>query len=607
MVLRNAKRDTSKRILALIAIALWVILPANCVRAVSGDGLIAYPTTADPNNALSQSWFIYSLNQGESKEDYLTIKNESTEEQSVSIYAVDATTNNMGEFALEDENATRDNIGKWISTETNHLVLKPKEEKQVKFNISIPTDAAAGEISGGIIIQKDLTEAQKNTKSGFVINTRIGIRVYETVPGETIRKASFSGSSVAYNEKDRTYIYSVTIKNEGNVSLDSTVTANIKDTLFGKQNQVLEQKISIPRGEEQKVLFTIDKAKIGKFEASSELEYQKTDGSKETIANPDKVSFYAFPQELIPIIALLFLVNLIFIVILKLKRRKNKKYRKEYQIKDGDNLENLADRLDTSWQKIAKMNKLKPPYQIEEGQTIIIIDKNDVLSDSDVFIKSQVLTEPTDQVRQDRKEAFDKDLALISDQEDFSSPASDKPQTSKKIFGALLLVIILAALGYAVYAVIVVKKNNADFVYNRNQGNASPANEEPASEPQTGTAPQAAANTATGAEKPSDTAVGEINAADRQAAKIDILNGSGVKGASSKVSALFKAKGYALLTSGNADRFDYAKTTIQCGSAIKPAICQEAKEIVSGAYPSAEIKQGSASANTDKIIITLGK
>jgi len=593
MFSRNAKKDAIKKILALAAIAFWIILPSNQVRAIGGDGLIAYPTTADPNNTLSQSWFIYNLNPGESKDDYLTIKNDSNQEQSIRLYAVDSTTNNMGEFALEEEAATRDNIGKWIVPEADNLILKPKEEKQVKFNISIPNDAISGEISGGIIVQKELTEAQKNTKSGFVISTRIGIRVYETVPGETIRRISFSGGSVEYNKQDRTYVYSVTVKNEGNVSLDSTVKVNIKDTLFGKQDQTLEQKILVPRGEEQKLVFPLDKAKIGQFEASSELTYKNNAGTEETILNPNKVSFSAFPQEYLPIIGLLLLVNLIYIILLRLKRRINRKYRTQYTIQSGDNLENIADRTETGWKKIAKINKLKPPYQLEAGQTITIIDKKDVMSS--IFPKNEVVTEPTERVRQDRQEAFEKDLSLINQEE---------PSSSKKILKMFLFLIVIAAFGYFIYTAATTKNNSANFVY------PAATNEKLESKPQTAPVAQDTSqtdSTTTKDAKADETTVEEISATDKQNTRIEILNGSGVKGASTKASATFKSKGYMQVVTGNADRFDYVGTTIECGSNVKSAICKEAEEFITSlSYPAIEAKEGTA-ANADKIIITLGK
>lgn len=611
MILRSIAQKTLKNFFAMFSIAFLVALPVNCLLAVSGDGLIAYPTTSDPENSLSESWFIYKLERGTGKEDYLTIKNESNQPQSVKLYVVDSTTNNMGEFALEGETDSKDGIGKWLTLETDHLVIAANEEKQVKLNINIPEDAPAGEISGGVIIQKDLTEAQKNTKSGFIINTRIGIRVYETVPGETLRRVSFGSGSVQYNEKDKVYSYSVNVKNEGNVSIESTVKILLKDTLFGKQNRALEQKVNIPRGEETKLTFPLEEAKIGKFEISSELEYQKADGSKETIINTDKASFWAFPQEWIPIIGLLLLANIIFLVMIKLIKRRERKRYKTYKIRIGDNLENISERLDMNWKKIAKINKLKAPYQLEEGQTITVIDKKNVLDET--FPEGEMLTEPTERVRQDRKEAFEKDLALIgSDKEDSTSKTHKKSGWGKKIFKSLVLGAISMIGGYLVYTQVIVKDNNANFVYDRSEKNAPESSEQLTDVSDIKKTEENAQNPSEVDQDANKTAsqektVEEITAADRQAIKLEILNGSGVKGASSKAAATFKEQGYTAITTGNADRFDYDKTIIKCGSAVKSGICTEIETILSQTSSVLEMQESSDITEVNKVTITLGK
>ncbi|MFA6896966.1 MAG: DUF916 domain-containing protein [Patescibacteria group bacterium] len=606
MNLRDAKKNFLMKILPLIAVAFWVALPSSCAYAVDSDGITAYPTTADPNNPLPQSSFIYNLKPGESKEDYLTVKNESEQEQSVSIYAVDAVANAVGESVLENEIDTRDNMGRWINLETVRLVLKPKEDRRIKFEIDIPEDAV-GKVFGGIIIQKDPTAKQKNTKSEVVANARIDIRVYETVPEEIIYKAGISGGAASYDKKDGSYTYSVKAKNEGNASLDSTVRINVRDMLFGKQNQTIERKILIPRGEEMEVSAPLNRVGIGKFEVSSEIEYRKADGTQEKIANPNRISFSAFPQEFIPIIGLLFLADIILIVISRLKKRKDKKYYKDYRIQPGDNLENLAERLSVNWKKIAKINKMKPPYQLEEGQIITVIDKENALPD--FFPKDGAFIKPTDdQVRQDREEAFEKDLALISDEEE-SSTTDGKPRGSNKILKTVTFAIAFALLGYFIYTQFFTKGNNANFIYDRNRDKLADTTTTPDTGKETATAEEKTApvptadSTSTIKEDPAK----EISVADRQAAKIKILNGSGVRGASSKALALFRKKGYTSITTSNATRFDYNDTVIECGSNVKPAICQEAEEIVTSLLYASIQRKEIGGADADRVIITLGK
>lgn len=605
MNLRDAKKNFLIKILPLIAFAFWVVLPSSCVYAVGSDGIAAYPTTADPNNPLSQSSFIYSLKPGESKEDSLAVKNESEQEQSVSVYAVDAAADAAGESVLENETDTRDNMGRWINLETVRLALKPREERQVKFAINVPKDAV-GKVFGGIIIQKDPTAKQKNTKSEVVANARIDIRIYETVPEEIIYKADMSGGVASYDKKDGNYVYSVKVKNEGNAPLDSTVRINIKDILFGKQNQTIERKILIPRGEEMEVSAPLNRVGIGKFEVSSEIEYRKTDGTQEKIANPGRASFFAFPQEFIPIIGLLLLANIILIFIFKLKKRTDKKYYKDYRIQPGDNLVNLAEKLAVNWEKIAKINKMKPPYQIKEGQIITVIDKKNALPD--FFSKDEAFIKPADdRARQDRKEAFEKDLALISDAEK-TSATDEKPRRSKEILGITMFAIVLVILGYFIYTQIFIKGNNANFIYDRNRDKVVDATT-PNAEKETAITEEKAASipTADSTSTTKEDPVKEISAADRQATKIKILNGSGVRGASSKALALFRKKGYTSITTSNAARFDYSDTIIECGSNVKPAVCQEAEEIVTSLLYASIQRKEIGGADADRVIVTLGK
>ena len=606
MTLRDAKKSFLMKILPLIAFAFWVVLPSSCVYAVGSDGIAAYPTTADPNNPLPQSSFIYNLKAGESKEDSLTVKNESEQEQSVSVYAVDAVADAAGELVLENETDARDNMGEWINLETVRLVLKPKEERQVKFEINVPEDAV-GKVFGGIIIQKDPTAKQKNTKSEVVANARIDIRIYETVPEEIICKAGMSGGVASYDKKDGSHVYSVKVKNEGNTPLDSTVRINVKDMLFGKQNQTIEQKILIPRGEEMEVSVPLNRVGIGKFEVSSEIEYRKADGMQEKIANLDRTSFFAFPQEFIPIIVLLLLANIILIVIFKLKKRMDKKYYKDYRIQSGDNLVNLAERLAVNWKKIAKINKMKPPYQLGGGQIITVIDKKNVLPDL-FSSKDEAFIKPTDdQVRQDRKEAFEKDLALISDAEE-TSDDDGKPRRSKKILRITMLAIVLAIFGYFIYTLIFTKGNNANFIYDRNRDKLADTTT-PDTGRETAITEEKAAPvpTADGTSTTKEDPAKEISAADRQATKIKILNGSGVRGASSKALALFRKRGYTSITTSNAARFDYSDTIIECGSNVKPAVCQEAEEIVTSLLYASIQRKEIGGADADRVIVTLGK
>lgn len=606
MNLRNAISNAWKSSLAFAIILSGALMPSTQVQAVSGDGLIAYPATSDPSNPLTESWFIYNLGRGENKEDSLVIKNDSDQPQSLSIYAVDSTVNNLGDFALEGENESKDSMGKWITLETNRLEMAPHEEKQVKFSIAIPDDAQSGENNGGIVIQKDLTQAQKETKSGFVISTRIGIRVYETVPGEMIYKADFGEPSIAYNEKDRVYVLTMPVKNGSNSSIETTVRIHVKDMLLGRQNKALEKTMRIPREEEAKFVFTLDEAQIGQFEVTSELTYKKNDGKTETIPGP-RTGFWAFPWQYLPIIELLLLANAIFFILLKLLKRRDRKYRKSYLVQNGDNLENLSERLQTSWKKIAKMNKLKAPYQLEVGQEIIVIDRHDVLDSPRQ--RPEVLSEPDENALLHKQEAFEKDMNLIANKGG-SESKKDRFRKIRKIIAFMIMVSIIGGIGYAIISRFPAGNNQADFVYDRGSEFPVDADTEDTTAKE-GSDPQSAdrdqeTTTAPQPEVTQEKESPEITAEDRATIKIEILNGNGIKGVSSQAASLLKAQGYTSITTGNADRFDYAQTVITCSNDVRNELCQEVRSIIATKYSSIEDRESDDS-STGGIVIILGK
>ena len=70
---------------------------------------------------------------------------------------------------------------------------------------------------------------------------------------------------------------------------------------------------------------------------------------------------------------------------------------------------------------------------------------------------------------------------------------------------------------------------------------------------------------------------------DRANLKLDVLNGSGVAGAATKMSSALKDLGYEVGSSGNADNFDYEKTEIQLKS-TKKAYLEMLKDDLSDDY-----------------------
>ena len=171
-----------------------------------------------------------------------------------------------------------------------------------------------------------------------------------------------------------------------------------------------------------------------------------------------------------------------------------------------------------------------------------------------------------------------------------------------------MLAIVLAIFSYFIYTLIFTKGNNANFIYDRNRDKLADTTT-PDTGKETAITEEKAAPvpTADGTSTTKEDPAKKISATDRQATKIKILNGSGVRGASSKALALFRKKGYTSITTSNAARFDYSDTIIECGSNVKPAVCQEAEEIVTSLLYASIQRKEIGGADADRVIVTLGK
>lgn len=362
---------TKKFLLVAFLCLAFSLMGSSNASAIGTDGITAYPANPNKADSRSSSWFIYNLGPGESKSDGLVVSNTLEEPLAIKIYPVDATTNNVGGFALEKETDSRDGIGKWIELETNLLELAPGEKRIVDFTINIPDDASAGEHAGGIIIQK--APKGEDKKAGFNITTRLGIRVYETVPGDIVENIDFKNASLKYNFSGNSYTLDVYLENNGNVTLEPEVKAVLKNK-FSNQYQEFTKSVLIPRCSATRASFEFVKPKYGKYEVELSLSY-KSNGELANKNYYKNFSFYVIPWNIIILIILLILANVIFIVINKIIKKRESKFLKKYKAKRGDDLEKIAEKFGMKWKKLAKLNKIKPPYKIKANQILSVIDK----------------------------------------------------------------------------------------------------------------------------------------------------------------------------------------------------------------------------------------
>jgi len=228
---------TAQKIILFFSILIFFFFLPFSAFAIETGKMGIYPTFWDKSDLRTKSWFIYQLDKGESKDDFVTIVNNSAETLNLKIYAVDAKTTADGAFSPLLENEPKQGVGAWITLPVRELTLKPYEKKEIKFSITIPSNAPVGEHAGAIIIENKNLSYTNQAGVGLNIKERVGVRVYETVPGEKIIKLILK--DLSFKKIDGVYTFVFQLKNEGNIILYPKANIDIKQ-LWGAKIKTFE-------------------------------------------------------------------------------------------------------------------------------------------------------------------------------------------------------------------------------------------------------------------------------------------------------------------------------------------------------------------------------
>src|SRR3989344_177945 len=382
-----------KKLPYLIFIFSFFVISAPAF-ALSSGGVGGYPAHPDPNIKYSESWFIYNLDLGESQDDALTVFNTTDEVQTIKIYAVDSVPSNQGNFALEAEADPKDGIGAWIKLAQTFITLQPGENQEIPFNITIPQNADVGEHSGGIILQK-VQGSQDQLQNGASIVTRVGIRVYETVPGEikkVIEIKDFNVNLKKLKDQDPYYEINLTAENQGNVSLQPKVTLaiggwgkvdyftrssfdyqkgiilDLRDLTDFFTGEELSRNWQLLRDQKVSTNWTWPKPRFGRFTFQANLTYD-TEGGQKTI-DSKKITVWVVPWLEVVILGGIILLAIALLIAKKIWYSGRQWV--NYQVLPNDRLLTIAKKANISWKRLAKVNKIKKPYSLEPGQKILV-------------------------------------------------------------------------------------------------------------------------------------------------------------------------------------------------------------------------------------------
>lgn len=353
--------------------------------AISAEGVGVSPAYPNPDVKGSDVWFIYNLDRGESVTDYIKLANVSSEKtMKVKLYPVDAVVTKQGVFGPLDETDPRKDIGAWIKISVSEVNLGPQETRIIPFTLTIPEDASVGDHLGAIIAEKG--ELEPSVQPGLSIKTRVGIRVWETVPGEIVKNLQISTVSWEIENKKLTAkpttlekiktalglnkegFFNLDLKNEGNVHLMPTVNIEITDIFGGWVATIdsaslgtapLNQTITSQVKWEKPALFGWLTAKITLFYGDNQTATAKK-------------SFWIVPWTLLFIVILLAMIFVFGKLFWRLYYAKLKLKMMPYTVGEKETLTEIAAKFNIKWEKLARINNLKPPYVLRSGETLFV-------------------------------------------------------------------------------------------------------------------------------------------------------------------------------------------------------------------------------------------
>ena len=317
----------------------------------------------------------------------IVIKNLGNNAETLNIYSADATHSAQGTFAITTKNTEQFHIGNWISFEEDKVIIPPREEITIPFIIEIPENATPGSYAGGIAVEQSSGSRQLNDangeagQSGISVSSRFIVKVFLSIPGEKIHSYKWEDFKFEYAGNDSHARFVMTVSNDGNtiVMVDPKVELTgfppLKEPVIELPSATIQ-----PGTESQKIdLRFTEKPRLGFYFAKGTATFSELDIINNEKVNPEtqtrEITINLTPWYLIVIITLV-LLTIIIAPFVWYFRSKNYYSRCEtYEVKEGQTIISIAKENKSNWKKIVKINKLKPPYNLKPGQTILIPPK----------------------------------------------------------------------------------------------------------------------------------------------------------------------------------------------------------------------------------------
>lgn len=348
----------------------------------------------------------YTDNPGDTVKDYVIIKNTGKEPITLKMYSADGMLTRQGTFTVSSDKDKQRTVGLWTELAENKITVEGESEKKVSFTIKVPEKLTPGSYAGGIVVSTIEKDRSGQKGSGVSVISRSVLPVYVTIPGKIVHKFDWQDFSHEVNSVGN-HNFDMKFKNIGNTVIIFQTTVEIygqpdgidenevirsqkqKETAnYTKEDQkrltdqVLantmstyeislfqDQDISIPLTWKKQPLF-------GEYTAKATTTFWELNLTSGIKSNPKaitkEIKFSVTPLWLILLTASVFLLLILAVLGRFLLRHFQKQHAEKYIVQENDTLTNIAEKQKVNWKKIAKLNKLHPPYELKKDQTILV-------------------------------------------------------------------------------------------------------------------------------------------------------------------------------------------------------------------------------------------
>ena len=255
------------------------------------------------------------------------------------------------------------------------------------FHIEIPKNLEPGQYFGGLVLE-EVAEApqtmnvaaaaedgQRICCTNILVKTRIGLRIYLTIPGTINDRLEWSNFKTIQKTKNTSFQFD--IRNTGNVALEPVATIEIFD-LTGKQIDRFEKSLgeSLPNTYITPSIVWEHQPLAGQFKAVGKLTYriksqafnQQLHGSAEL--GSKTVNFTVMPWKILFLILLATMAGIIAYAHYRKNQRELKLNWESYEVQTDDNIMKIAKTHNVDWKKLAKVNRITAPYLVNAGEKI---------------------------------------------------------------------------------------------------------------------------------------------------------------------------------------------------------------------------------------------